>query len=114
MHTLSDDFPQLAALLDPPSVPMGGDGDTPLAAGYSPANPFTVKLLSVARYVFDTSDWDNSCWAIPLGTSGHPGSPHYADQAPIWEEVALIPMIYRWERVKAEAESHQTIEPKSY
>ena len=55
-HTLSASYPELASLLDPPSVPMGGDGDTPQAGGYSPANPFTITGMSVARYVFDPAD----------------------------------------------------------
>ena len=110
-HPISRLFPGLASLLDPPSLPMGGDGDTPLASGYSPGRPFAVTLLSIVRYVFDPSDWDHSCWAVPHGVSGHPGSPHYADQAPIWANVELVPMLYTWERIKAQAESQQTLEP---
>ena len=110
-HTLSTVFPELAALLDPPSVPMGGGGETPHAAGFSPSEPFTVTGLSVARYVFDLADWDGSRWAIPLGASGHPGSPHYADQSPVWGEVQLIPMLYTWERIEAEAEAQQALQP---
>ncbi|MBI4641068.1 MAG: penicillin acylase family protein, partial [Candidatus Tectomicrobia bacterium] len=98
-HTLSASFPELASLLDPPSVPMGGDGDTPQAGSYSSSTPFVMTGMSVARYVFDTSDWNNSAWIIPLGTSGHPGSSHYADQAPIWGEVKLIPMLFDWKRI---------------
>jgi penicillin amidase len=111
-HPISPLFPGLENLLNPPSISMGGDGDTPYAAGYSPGRPFDVTLLSVVRYIFDTSDWDNSIWAVPLGVSGHPGSPHYADQASIWGSLELIPMRYSWDRVKTEAESHQTLEPK--
>jgi len=110
-HPVSRAFPDLAGLLNPPSLPMGGDGDTPLAAGYSPGRPFAVTLLSIVRYVFDPSDWDRSGWAVPHGVSGHPGSPHYADQAPAWAEVDLVPMLYAWERIKAGAESHQTLTP---
>jgi penicillin amidase len=110
-HPISHLFPGLENFLNPPPVPMGGDGDTPYAAGYSPGRPFDVTLLSVVRYIFDTSDWDNSGWAVPLGVSGHPGSPHYADQASIWSNLELIPMPYSWGRVKAEAAVHQILEP---
>ena len=110
-HTLSPSFPHLAAMLDPPSVPMGGDGDTPQAGGYSMARPFIMTGMSVARYVFDLGDWDNSRWVTPLGASGHPGSPHYADQVPVWEEVKLIPMLYDWKRIAQEAESSQELNP---
>jgi len=110
-HTLSPSFPHLAELLDPPSVPMGGDADTPQAAGYSPAQPFSMTGMSVARYAFDLSDWSNSGWIVPLGASGHPGSSHYADQMPVWREVQLTPMLYDWRRIAEEAESHQELKP---
>ncbi len=110
-HTLSSAMPELAALLDPPSFPMGGDGDTPQAAGYSLAQPYGMTSTSVARYVFDLSDWNSSGWIVPLGSSGHPASRHYADQAPIWAEIQLIPMLYDWDRIAAAAESHQALNP---
>jgi penicillin amidase len=111
-HTLSDSIPGMAELLDPPSVPMGGDGDTPQAGSYSAANPYTMMSMSVARYVFDAGDWDNSRWIVPLGSSGHPGSPHYADQTPLWAEIDLIPMLYDWDTITRESESQQRLNPR--
>ena len=110
-HMLSSLFPDVASLLNPPSFPMSGDSDTPLAASYAMAQPYTVTGLSVARYVFDLSDWDNSRWAIPLGASGHPGSPHYTDQAPVWADVQLVPMLYDWQRIIKDAETRQQLNP---
>ena len=110
-HILSLLYPDLASLLNPPSFPMSGDSDTPLAASYALAQPYTVMGLSVARYVFDLSDWDKSRWVIPLGASGHPGSTHYADQAPIWADVQLVPMLYDWQRIMGNAESRQQLSP---
>jgi len=110
-HPLSDAHPGFSRLLDPPSMPMGGDGDTPQMGNYSPGSPFAMTLMSVVRYVYDTADWENSRWAVPLGVSGHPASPHYADQAPIWADVDLVSMHYSWDLIKANAESHQTIAP---
>lgn len=108
-HILSTYFSEDAAQLDPPSVSLGGDFDTPLAGSYMPCSTFTIMGTSLARYVFDTADWDNSRWIVPLGSSGHPGSPHYADQTPIWAAVKLIPMTYDWDRIQANAESHQRL-----
>ena len=85
-HTLSTAYPELAVLLDPPPIPTSGDGDTPLAGSYSLSDPATNTGLSVVRYAFDTSDWDKSLWAVPLGSSGHPGSPHYHDQSETWRK----------------------------
>ena len=110
-HTLSDAFPEMADLLDPPSIPMSGDGDTPLAGAYSPADLTTVGGLSVARYAYDLSDWDNSLWAIPLGASGNPGSPHYHDQSETWRQVRMVPMEYGWEGIAGRSGSHQTLDP---
>jgi penicillin amidase len=112
-HPLSSVFPDHAALLDPPSQPMGGDGETVQAAEFVPAAGFQLMLTSVARYVFDLGDWERSAWIVPLGASGHPGSPHYADQAGDWAAVRLRPMRYDWARVAAEAESRQRLEPAS-
>ena len=110
-HNLSAAFPELAELLDPPAIPSSGDGDTPLQGGYSPANPATVTSLSVARYSYDPSNWENSLWVVPLGSSGHPGSPHYADQSETWRQVKMIPMGYDWGRIEASCETKQTLEP---
>ena len=112
-HPLSAVFPAAADLLDPPATPVGGDGDTVQAADFLPAAGFELTLTSVARYVFDLGDWERSAWIVPLGVSGHPGSPHHADQATDWAAVRLRPMRYDWARVAAEAESQQRLEPTS-
>jgi len=110
-HNLSAAFPELAELLDPPAIPTSGDGDTPLQGGYSSAAPATVTSLSVARYSYDPSDWEDSLWVVPLGSSGHPGSPHYADQSETWRQVKMIPMGYGWEQIEASCETEQTLSP---
>jgi penicillin amidase len=110
-HPLSATFPAHASLLDPPATPAGGDGDTVQAAEFIPGAGFELSTTSVARYVFDLGDWERSAWIVPLGASGHPGSPHYADQSADWAAVRLRPMRYDWARVSAEAESHQRLDP---
>ena len=67
----------------------------------------------MARYVFDAGDWSNCGWIVPLGSSGHPGSVHYADQAKLWSELQLIPMLYEWDSIVNEAESSQKLVPIS-
>lgn len=110
-HALSGACPELAEKLNPPSMPAHGDGFTPLAGSYSTAEPFLITSASMARYVFDASNWDNSRWVVPLGASGHPGSPHYFDQAETWADVNLIPMLYDWNLVVGEAETQQLLRP---
>jgi penicillin amidase len=110
-HPLSSVFPEFAKLLDPPSVSTHGDGDTPLAGSYALQNEFIATGMSVNRYIHDPSDWTNSRWIVPLGASGHPGSPHYADQAEMWANVEYIPQLWDWNQISTEAESQQRIEP---
>lgn len=109
-HPLSAVFPEAASLLDPPSLPVHGDGDTPLAGGHA-FNAFTVTGLSVNRYIHDPSNWTRSRWISPLGASGHPASPHYADQAQLWADVEFIPQLWDWNEIKEKAETTQVLEP---
>ena len=113
-HPLSSVYADAADRLDPPGYPMGGDGDTPQAGSFASTDPFVMSGMSVARYVWDTADWDNSRWIVPLGASGHPGSEHYTDQAPIWAHVDLVAATYSWDRVQDEAVSIQAVKPVSY
>ena len=108
-HPLSAADAGLADSLNPPSVTMGGDGDTPQAASIYPGVSYNVAGTSVARYIFDTSDWEKSLWIVPLGSSGHPGSPHYGDQAVLWSNVEFIPMTYDWSKIAEAAETHQKL-----
>jgi penicillin amidase len=75
-------------------VPMGGDADTIQAAGYGwvQGGPFTVASLSVYRQVVDLADPASASYVIPGGSSGDPGSPHFADQLAVWARHGRIPM----------------------
>lgn len=110
-HPLSRVFPDEAARLDPPSIRVHGDADTPLAGAYSQVDRFTSILMSVNRYIHDPSDWRRSRWIVPLGASGHPGSDHYADQASMWADVQTIPQLWDWDDIVAAAETQQQLKP---
>jgi penicillin amidase len=110
-HPLSRVFPDLADLLNPPAVSAGGDGDTPQQGGYALTDRFNLVSMSVNRYIHDPADWRRSRWIVPLGASGHPGSPHFADQAKRWAEVQTIPQRWDWDEITAAAETRQTLRP---
>jgi penicillin amidase len=112
-HPLSRLFPELAALLDPPQVAACGDGDTPQQGGYWGPDRFALTALSVNRYIHDPADWRRSRWIVPLGASGHPGSPHYADQAELWAEVQTIPQLWDWQDIVAAARTSQRLLPSA-
>jgi penicillin amidase len=111
-HPLSRIFPECAHLLDPSALPTDGDGDTPQAGVYSLADRFVQTFTSVNRYIHDPSDWRNSRWVVPLGASGHPGSPHYVDQARMWADVQTIPQLWEWGDIVDAAETSQTLMPE--
>ena len=111
-HPLSRVFPDDADRLDPPSMRVHGDSDTPLAGAYSQVDPFTSILMSVNRYIHDPSDWRRSRWIVPLGASGHPGSVHYADQSTLWSDIKTIPQLWDWDDIVAQAETTQRLEPE--
>lgn len=91
-HPLSPLFPWAAAVLDPPAQPLAGDGDTVQANGLiAPAGP-AAAYGALARYAFDVGAWENSRWVVFLGASGHPASPHYADQHADWAACRMRPM----------------------
>lgn len=110
-HPLSNLYPEVSALLDPPGVTAHGDGDTPLAGSFALADPFFLTGMSVNRYIHDPSDWNKSRWIVPLGSSGHPGSPHYADQAEMWSNVEYVPQLWDWDEIAMTAETYQELLP---
>lgn len=110
-HPLAAVFPAAAALLNPPVVAVAGDGDVPWASGNWPLGVFDVGVGPVNRYIHDPADWSKGRWVVPLGASGHPGSPHFADQQPLWAAVDSIPQLWHWADVEAGAETVQQFTP---
>ena len=108
-HPLASVFPDAADLLNPPSYGVHGDGDTPLAGSFAISSRYTVRGLSVNRYIHDPSDWSNSKWIVPLGASGHPASDHYSDQAELYANVEFIPQLWDWDEIQQQAETHQLL-----
>ena len=105
-HPLSPTLPE-AARFDPPSFPLGGDGDTVMAIGLVPTAGPAGTYGALCRYVFDVGDWDNSRWAVFGGASGHPASAHYADQTTPWSACEMVPMRYNWDGIAQHAETVQ-------
>jgi penicillin amidase len=67
-------------------VPIAGDGTTVMRVSWNRLAPFAAWELPSWRQVFDTGQWDDARVSLPSGQSGHPMSPHYFDQSPIWRE----------------------------
>ncbi|WP_352428263.1 penicillin acylase family protein [Thermoflexus sp.] len=94
--------PLLAPFFNRGPFPLGGDGDTPLQAGFQ-GNRFGGPLgaLPSWRFVADLSDWDRCLAVLPGGQGGSPASPHYFDQFPLWQEGRARPMPWSPAAVRA-------------
>ena len=105
-HPLSSVYKEYSKILNPKHVPASGDGDTPFA-GSSDKN-FNVVAASVNRYAHDPSNWKNSRWIVPLGSSGNPGSKNYFDQLDLWANGETIPQLWDWKEI-IELSTKQTL-----
>ena len=108
-HVLASVFPENARWLNPPRAELRGDGDTPCLAAWKMGTQFDVTGGSVNRYIQDPSNWSNSRWIVPLGASGHPASPHYADQLALWAGLETIPQLWLWDDIAAHTETEQAL-----
>ena len=108
-HPLAKMFPEAAQWLNPPSVGVAGDSDTPMASGSPVAGNFLTGVSAVNRYAYDPSDWKNSRWLVPLGASGHPASANFTDQQSLWVRGETVPVLWEWEEIGREARSEQQL-----
>jgi len=79
-------------------VPRPGDGLTPNAATHDAA--FKHTNGATYRHILDLSDWDKGMATSAPGQSGQPGSPHYSDLLPLWENGDYFPLAYSRARVE--------------
>jgi penicillin amidase len=63
------------------------------------------------REVLDLADWDNSVATSAPGQSGQPGSPHFADLLPYWQEGRYFPLTFSREKVEEVAARRLTLAP---
>lgn len=69
------------------------DGDTDCVAATKSLPGSTDSLTGpVVRYVWALGDHRSSRWAVPLGASGDPASPHHCDQFDAWATCGLVPV----------------------
>ena len=65
-------------------IPQPGDSWTVRKASVDDRQPYRVIDLASYRQVLDVGGWDQSLAVNTTGQSGHPMSPHYFDQNPLW------------------------------
>jgi penicillin amidase len=65
------------------------------------------------RMVVDLGDLDSSTWVNLTGTSGHPASPHYADQFAAWASGETFAWPFTAAATTADAVDRLTLRPAS-
>jgi penicillin amidase len=111
-HPLAAQFPDEPLFAPRDHGPVDGDNETVFTTGFVPHVFGThPSYASIARYVFDLSDWEASTWVVFHGASGDTRSPHYDDQSQRWLRGQTVPMAYGWDTVKAGAASHTVLAP---
>jgi penicillin amidase len=75
-----------------------GDGNTPNNTRYDA--DFKQIHGATYRHLFDLADWDKGLATSAPGQSGQPGSPHYADLAPLWANGEYFPLAYSRKKVE--------------
>ncbi|MCJ2057584.1 penicillin acylase family protein [Methylobacterium sp. J-048] len=109
-HPLSSRRPDVAWDVGPLAV--GGAAASVMHAEYR-TDTFQLTHGASFRMVVDVGDWDRSVFINVPGQSGDPGSPHYADLAPIWGRRDHVPMLYGSAAVEAATETIITLSPAS-
>jgi len=91
-------------------LPLGGDATTPMHASWRLADGRITHGASV-RLVMDVGDWDKSLCINAPGQSGDPGSPHYADLAPLWAKGEYVPLLFSAAAIEAATETVIELHP---
>jgi penicillin amidase len=108
-HPLSMLFPSEAEALDLVSAPVGGDNDTVFATGCAASVGARAVYGSLSRYAFDVGAWENCRWIVFHGASGEPGSLWRMNQNAAWAAGEMVPMLYDWNAIAADAVSRQRL-----
>lgn len=83
-HPMTSKKP-LAKIFGSPDMPIGGDTDSPLQTALIPHVGFRADAWAPSwRHIVDFANVGEARSVYPGGQSGHPGSPHYLDQLPLW------------------------------
>jgi len=97
-HPLAGLGPAYAEAFNIGPVPSGSGPYAPDQARYD--DHFSRQHGATYREVFDLADWDKGLATSAPGQSGQPGSPHYADLLPLWENAQYFPLAFSRKKVE--------------
>jgi penicillin amidase len=109
-HPLAAQNPALAKAFNVGPFERPGDANTPNNTRYD-ANFKQIHGASY-RHLLDLADWDRALATSTPGQSGQPGSPHYADLAPLWAKGEYFPLAFSRAKVEGVAKHRLTLRPR--
>jgi penicillin amidase len=98
-HPLAALDPAIATAFDVGPFERPGDANTPNNTRHD--DRYQQVHGATYRHLFDLADWDRGLATSAPGQSGQPGSPHYADLAPLWAKGDYFPLAYTRPKVEA-------------
>jgi len=105
-------LPGAKALFDIGPLPRPGDSYTVNNASFS-GDTFDQVSGPSYREILDVGNWDESVVTNVPGQSGQPGSPHYSDLAPLWDQMHYFPLLFSEASVEKQARERLLLEPAS-
>jgi penicillin amidase len=111
-HPLAGLGPAYAEAFNVGPVPSGSGPHVPDQARYD--DEFSRQHGATYRHVFDLADWDQGLATSAPGQSGQPGSPHYSDLLPLWENGQYFPLAFSREEVEQVTRHRLVLKPVCY
>lgn len=109
-HHVLELLPGGKTLFDVGPVPRPGDSYTVNNTSYRD-DEFDQLSGPSYREIIDVGNWDGSMVVNVPGESGQPGSTHYSDLVPLWDQTRYFPMLYSRDAVEKQAKDRLTLEP---
>jgi len=109
-HPLAGLGPAYAEAFNIGPVPSGSGPHVPDQARYD--EHFSRQHGATYREVFDLADWDKGMATSAPGQSGQPGSPHYANLLPLWENAEYFPLAFTRKKVEAVTRHALLLKPR--
>jgi penicillin G amidase len=103
-------LPGAKALVNIGPLPRPGDSYTVNNTSYS-GEKFDQLSGPSYREILDVGKWDESVVVNVPGESGQPGSSHYSDLVPYWDQMKYFPMLYSRAAVEKQAKGRLTLVP---
>jgi penicillin G amidase len=112
-HHVLELLPGAKPLVNVGPIPRPGDTYTVNNTHYLGTSFDQVSGPSY-REIIDVGNWDGSLVVNVPGESGQPGSPHYSDLLPLWDQARYFPMLYSRAAVQKQSQDRLVLEPASH